>query len=299
MRSIVRCVLAVATIAAGVSARPATISLAAASQPFSFAVASALPTRGAVVGVAHPVVVNFRTPVAGAANRRAAERALDVRTSPAMTGKYEWLDDDVVQWVPDHYWPAHTTVALSVGGRFTEFHTGPKVVGMANISEHTFTVTIDGVEAGPPQSLPAPHHRPHFGETGVLPASMGRPEYPTPVGAYTVLAKNRTVIMDSSSVGIPVDAPDGYRIPVDYAVRITNHGLYVHSAPWAVNAMGQENVSHGCISLSPEDAEWYFDTVNIGDPVIVQDAAPAPPAEEPVQETPRRQPPLLWEAPPS
>jgi lipoprotein-anchoring transpeptidase ErfK/SrfK len=45
----------------------------------------------------------------------------------------------------------------------------------------------------------------------------------------------------------------------------------VHSAPWAVNSLGFENVSHGCISLSPEDAEWYYDTVNVGDPVIVQE----------------------------
>ena len=85
-----------------------------------------------------------------------------------------------------------------------------------------------------------------------MPASMGRPEYPTPVGTYTVLAKERSVIMDSSSVGIPIDAPDGYRLTVDYAVRITSRGLFVHSAPWAVNSLGYENVSHGCISLSPD-----------------------------------------------
>src|SRR5438270_275369 len=203
-----------------------------------------------------------------------------------MTGKYEWVDDDVVRWVPDRFWPAHSTVALSVGGLPTEFATGPAVVGVANIADHTFTVSIDGVESGPPPSLPAPHHRPHFGEQGVMPASMGRPEYPTPVGSYTVLSKERSVIMDSSSVGIPVDDPDGYRIPVDYAVRFTSRGLFVHSAPWAVNAMGLENVSHGCISLSPEDAEWYYNTVHIGDPVIVEDSR-------------RQQPPLLWEAPPS
>ena len=106
-----------------------------------------------------------------------------------------------------------------------------------------------------------------------MPASMGRPEYPTPVGTYTVLAKERSVIMDSSSVGIPVDDPDGYLLTVDYAVRITSRGLFVHSAPWAVNSLGYENVSHGCISLSPEDAEWYFNTVNVGDPVIVQDSS--------------------------
>jgi lipoprotein-anchoring transpeptidase ErfK/SrfK len=227
-----------------------------------------LPTRGEVVGVAHPVVVTFSAPVV---DRRTAERTLDIRSTPAMTGKFEWLDDDVVQWVPDRYWPAHRTVALSVDRSSTDFETGPAVIGVANISDHTFTVSIDGVESGPPSAMPAPHHRPHWGEEGVFPASMGRPDYPTPVGTYTVLSKERDVVMDSSSVGIPVDAPDGYLLDVEYAVRITSRGLFVHSAPWAVNSLGSENVSHGCISLSPEDAEWYFNTVNVGDPVIVQE----------------------------
>ena len=255
-------------ISATVVAGPAGASLAAANQPDGFAVASVLPTRGDVVGVAHPVVVKFRAPVA---NRHAAERAIEVESAPAMSGKFEWLDNDVVQWVPDRFWPAHSTVALSVGGLSTNFATGPAVVGVASISDHTFTVSIDGVDAGPPSALPAPHHRPHWGEAGVFPASMGRPEYPTPVGTYTVLAKEHSVVMDSSSVGIPIDAPDGYQLTVDNAVRITSRGLFVHSAPWAVNSLGFENVSHGCISLSPEDAEWYFNTVNIGDPVIVQE----------------------------
>jgi lipoprotein-anchoring transpeptidase ErfK/SrfK len=268
MRAVVRCVLAMISIAASVVTGPAGVSAAAANQSYGFAIASVLPTRGEVVGVAHPVVVTFNAPVA---DRRSAERAIDFKSAPAMTGKFEWLDDDVVQWVPDRFWPAHSTVALSVGGRSTNFQTGPAVVGVASISDHTFTVSIDGVEAGPPSALPSPHHRPHWGEAGVFPASMGRPEYPTPVDTYTVLAKERSVTMDSSSVGIPIDAPDGYLLTVDYAVRITSRGLFVHSAPWAVNELGFENVSHGCISLSPEDAEWYYNTVNIGDPVIVRE----------------------------
>jgi lipoprotein-anchoring transpeptidase ErfK/SrfK len=213
-------------------------------------------------------VVNFNAPVA---NRQAVERAIEVTSVPAMTGTFDWVDDDVVQWVPDGFWPAHSTVALSVGSLSTNFATGPAVVGVADISAHTFTVSIDGVDAGPPSALPSPHHRPHWGQPGVFPASMGRPEYPTPVDTYTVLSKERDVVMDSSSVGIPVDAPDGYHLTVDYAVRITDRGLFVHSAPWAVNSLGFENVSHGCISLSPEDAEWYFNTVNVGDPVIVRE----------------------------
>ena len=271
MRAAVRCVLAVIGIAASVVAGPAGISLAAVNQSYGFAIASVLPTRGAVVGVAHPVVVTFGAPITNLANRHAAESAINVKSAPPMTGKFEWLDNEVVRWVPDRFWPAHSTVALSLGGLSTDFKTGPAVIGVANISDHTFTVSVDGVEAGPPPTLPAPHHRPHWGEEGVMPASMGRPQYPTPVGSFTVLSKERSVIMDSSTVGIPRTAPDGYVLTVDYAVRITNHGVFVHSAPWAVNSLGFDNVSHGCISLSPEDAEWYYNTVKVGDPVIVQE----------------------------
>ncbi len=273
MRAIIRGALAISMITAGAFAGPAAVSGAAstaheAHQDFGSVIATVQPTPGDVVGVAHPVVVTFRAPVA---DRPAAERALDIKSAPAMTGKFEWLATDIVHWVPDRFWPAHSTVALSVNGRPTQFATGPAVVGVASISDHTFTVTIDGVDAGPPSALPAPHHRPNWGQEGVFPASMGREKYPTPVGIYTVLAKERSVIMDSSTVGIPVNSPDGYHRKVEFAVRFTNRGLFVHSAPWAVNSLGNENTSHGCVGLSLEDAEWYFDTVNVGDPVIVRE----------------------------
>jgi len=288
MRGVVVCVLAsigISSVVVGPSdAAPATpvgsVKRAAAVNPLiNPAIASIQPTQDAVVGVAHPIVVTFGAPVT---DRAAAERAVAITTSPPMTGRFEWLDDTVLHWIPDQFWPAHSTIALSVGGIKTSFVTGAAVIGTANITEHKFTVTIDGA---PPTELPSPHHRPYFGQPGVFPASMGRPEYPTPVGTYSVLAKERDVVMDSSSVGIPIDDPDGYLLDVEHAVRFTHRGLFVHSAPWAVNSLGHENVSHGCISLSPEDAEWYFNTVNIGDPIIVQENSievprPAPAPEE-------------------
>lgn len=286
MRAIVRCVLAAVVVATSVVAGPAGEGAAAANQSAS-AIASVMPAQGQVVGVAHPVVVTFKKSVV---DKHAAERLLDIRSMPAMTGRFEWLDGETVQWVPDRFWPAHSTIALSVGGMKTNIATGPAVVAVANIAEHTFTVTIDGVEAGPPPILPAPHHRPHFGKPGVFPASMGRPEYPTPVGTFPVLAKERDVMMDSSSVGIPVGADDGYMLDVEWAVRLTRRGIFVHSAPWAINALGHENVSHGCISLSPEDAEWYFNTVKVGDPVLVQENSievPRPRVEPENPEIPR------------
>ncbi|MDH6247502.1 L,D-transpeptidase [Mycobacterium sp. OTB74] len=243
----------------------AGVHTTAVSLPLSSNIKSVLPSPGQVVGVAHPVVVTFNAPIS---DRPAAEHAIALSSTPALTGKFDWLDNKVVQWVPDGFWPAHSTVKLTVEGKPTAFETGPAVVGVASISQHTFTVTVDGAS---PEDLPSPHHLPHAGEPGVLLASLGSPEYSTPVGHYTVLSKDRSVVMDSSSVGIPLDAPDGYRLAVDYAVRISSRGLYVHSAPWAVNAMGFQNTSHGCISLSPAAAEWYFNNVNVGDPVIVQE----------------------------
>src|SRR3954469_26035723 len=104
MRAVVRCVLTVIVAVASVVAVPSGSSLAAATRSPEFAVASVLPTAGQVVGVAHPVVVTFSAPVA---NRSAAERAIAITSSAEMSGKYEWLKNDVVQWVPDRFWPAH------------------------------------------------------------------------------------------------------------------------------------------------------------------------------------------------
>src|SRR6202007_2691355 len=112
MGAVSRCLVAVAVVAATVVARPAGVSLAAANQSSKFTIASVLPTPGEVVGVAHPVVVTFSAPIA---NRRAAERAIHVKSADGMTGTFQWLDNAVVQWVPDRFWPAHRPVGLSGG----------------------------------------------------------------------------------------------------------------------------------------------------------------------------------------
>src|SRR6478735_7818647 len=134
MRASVRSVLALVAVSMTVYGGTTTVDTAAASAPLNSPIESILPTRDSVVGVAHPVVVTFKRPVA---DRAAAERIIGLESAPARTGKFEWLDNKVVQWAPDQFWPAHSTVSLSVGGRLTEFQTGPAVVGVARISDHT------------------------------------------------------------------------------------------------------------------------------------------------------------------
>ena len=49
--------------------------------------------------------------------------------------------------------------------------------------------------------------------------------------------------MDSSTVGILVNSPDGYHLKGGLRRRFTRRGLFVHSAPWAVNSLRHANVA--------------------------------------------------------
>ena len=102
-----------------------------------------------------------------------------------------------------------------------------------------------------------------------MPASMGKPSRPTPIGNFTALEKDRTVVMDSRTIGIPLSSPEGYKITASYAVRDHLERRLRALGPWSVDSQGHANVSHGCINLSPDNAAWYFNQVNVGDPVQV------------------------------
>jgi lipoprotein-anchoring transpeptidase ErfK/SrfK len=141
---------------------------------------------------------------------------------------------------------------VTAGGAKTSFQTGSQVVGVADINAHTFTVSIDGAVVRE------------------MPASMGKSGFATPVGTFAALEKQSVVIMDSRTIGIPLSSAEGYRLTVNDAVRVTWGGVYVHGAPWSVGSQGYANVSHGCINLSPDNADWYYNTVRVGDPIIVQ-----------------------------
>lgn len=244
-----RRLLAAAGIAALAATASAPTSLAAVAPALMPAtVASVQPVNGQTVGVAHPIIVTFSSPVR---DRAAAQESIRVTSPGAPAGRFEWLSNDVLQWVPDRLWPAHSEITLLAGGAKRTFETGATVLGVASISAHTFTVSIDG------QIIRQ------------MPASMGKPKYPTPIGQFSVLSKEKTVVMDSRTIGIPLNDPDGYKLTVNDAIRINWGGVYIHSAPWSVGSQGYANVSHGCINLSPDNAAWYFNQVSLGDPVIV------------------------------
>ncbi|MDT5134894.1 MAG: hypothetical protein QOE41_4205, partial [Mycobacterium sp.] len=165
MRRAVRYALAGLVFSAVTIPGSGTSSAAAPRPDPAFAVAAVRPAPGQVVGVGYPVTVTFTKPIA---DRATAERTISITATKSMTGRFNWVKDDTVQWVPDGFWPAHGKVTVLAGGAPTQFGTGAAVVGVANISAHTFTVSIDGQVARE------------------MPASMGKPTRPTPVGNFSI-----------------------------------------------------------------------------------------------------------------
>jgi lipoprotein-anchoring transpeptidase ErfK/SrfK len=234
-----------------------TVTPAAVSTP------SVGPLGGQTVGVGMPIRVYFDDPVA---DKAAVERNLVVTSSTPTDGVWSWVDDSEVHFRPSQYWPANIDVRLDANlygvdfgegvwgekNRTVEFSIGDRHVSVADASTHTMQV-YDGDQL-----------------VQTFPISAGSPDNPSYNGAHVVTEMNRDRVMDSSTYGVPVDAPGGYRTPVEYAVRISDSGEFVHAAPWSVAQQGNTNVSHGCINLSTERAAWFFDFSVPGDVVEVQ-----------------------------
>ncbi|MGV9826599.1 MULTISPECIES: L,D-transpeptidase [unclassified Gordonia (in: high G+C Gram-positive bacteria)] len=103
-----------------------------------------------------------------------------------------------------------------------------------------------------------------------MPISMGSDAHPTPNGVYYTREKYQHIVMDSSTYGVPVDSPEGYRTDVYWATRMSSDGIFIHAAPWSVAQQGKSNVSHGCINVSTENGQWVYNTIPQGSPIVVR-----------------------------
>lgn len=212
---------------------------------------------GQTYGVGMPIILYFSRPIA---NRAAVERALEVKASKPVVGAWHWdsrcnLAAVCLYFRPRHYWPAHTRVSFTA--HLSGVEAAPGVYG-----HHTLTQRF---VIGSPLSVVAntADHYMNVYRSGKLfahwPISTGRPGDETPNGAYLTIEKANPVDM----VG------PGYNIEVPWSVRFTWSGDYLHDAYWSVGEQGFTNVSHGCVNMSPADAETFYKMAVPGDPVKV------------------------------
>lgn len=230
------------------------------------------PSDATTFGVGQPVVVTFDRPPA---DRAAAERALSVTAVPATEGGWYWWDDRTVHWRPRQYWLPRTRVVVQANiyginlgngeygqtDRTQTFTIGPSKIATINDRTHQMTVYIDGRKS---RTIPVA-----MGRDQVITINALDISFITPSGTYVAQEKYQVKEMKSASYGLPADAPLGYDTKIPLAIRISDGGIFIHSAPWSVADQGVRNVSHGCVNINPVAAQWFYNTFSYGDVVTV------------------------------
>ncbi|HEV2778020.1 MAG TPA: Ig-like domain-containing protein [Actinophytocola sp.] len=214
---------------------------------------------GQTFGIAMPIAITFDAPIT---DKAAAQKALTVLPSVPTEGAWAWLDDRTVHWRPKAYWKPGTTVAVTAklygvaygNGAYgredlsSQFSIGRAQVVKANTRTHRWVVIRDGQQVAD------------------YPASFGLDSDPgrvTTSGIHVVMGKSPTYKMTNRAYGYE-------DFPVNWAVRLSNNGVFSHAAPWSVGDQGKRNVSHGCANLSPKNAKEFYDSAIIGDPVEIE-----------------------------
>lgn len=228
------------------------------------------PVDGQTVGVGQPLAFYFSED-APAPDKQRAEQAIRIHTEPHVEGAFYWFDDREVHWRPKEYWKPGTKVTINVdvygkdlgngvygqADRTATITIGDRVILRADGASHRMSVEVNG------QVL------------RTVPVSLGSPKYPSHNGVHVVMRKHPSYLMDSTTFGLGLDE-GGYKTEVEWAVRISNGGEFLHAAPWSVSDQGVRNVSHGCINMSIADAKWVYDLVQKGDIVRITNSGGPP-----------------------
>jgi lipoprotein-anchoring transpeptidase ErfK/SrfK len=222
---------------------------------------SVAPLDGETVGVGMPVIVTFDVPVT---DRAAFEKRMTVRSSPRQPGSWHWLSDQEAHWRPKSYWKAGSEVAVDVDingvhagngiygqeSRRVEFSVGDAHVYKVNAQTHQMQVFSNGELLR------------------TIPITTGKPGFTTRSGTKVIIEKFAEKRMNSETVGIAEGDPEFYDIDdVQWAMRVTYSGEFIHAAPWSVGSQGSANVSHGCTGMSTENAAWLYAMTRRGDVV--------------------------------
>ncbi|MBP2325909.1 lipoprotein-anchoring transpeptidase ErfK/SrfK [Kibdelosporangium banguiense] len=231
------------------------------------------PADGQTVGVGMPISVNF--PDDAPKDRAAAEKALKIETTPQVEGSWAWVSANKADWRPKEYWPAGTKVKVSASlygvnygngyGRAdvtSEFSIGRKQVLKVNTPDHSLKVYRNGAL------------------TATYPSSNGKdsnPDLNTPNGTLIVMSKEPVGDFSNPAYGYT-------NVKKKWAMRISNHGEYLHENEENAANIGKANTSHGCVNLFEKDAKALFDTTLIGDPVEVTGSKVAMPTTSEVND---------------
>ena len=111
--------------------------------------------------------------------------------------------------------------------------------------------------------------------------TTGRPDRPTPPGAWWVEVKESPTVFKS---GVP-EGSDGWYpdTPINYAMQYHSNGYFIHDSWWRNDYGPGTNFphndssgdtfssqgSHGCVNLSKDNAGWIYGFVDISTSIII------------------------------
>lgn len=214
---------------------------------------------GKTYGIGMPLTVAFHTPVD---NKGEVESRLRLTTSKPVEGAWSWNDDSTeVTFRPKDFWPANTHVVLN--SQLYGVRLNNDAAAGSNLSVDYNIGDSLVMEVDQPSLAMTVKRNGQVEKT--IPVTIGKPGYETLEGIKVISTKEGTITMKS-----PPGDPEYYVADnVEYSMRLTDHGEYIHAAPWASSAFGNYPYSHGCISMSTADAAALFAEVNPGDLVWV------------------------------
>ncbi|MHB9858925.1 L,D-transpeptidase [Streptomyces sp. YIM S03343] len=226
------------------------------------------PEDGSTVGVGMPFSVRFTR---GITHPEDVEKAISIKTEPAVDVQGHWFGNDRLDFRPEQYWKSGTkvTVKLNLDGvegrsgvygkqtKTVSFTIGRNQVSVVDAKKLTMKVMHDGKVVK------------------TLPVTTGKAGYDTWNGQMVISEKLRVTRMNGETVGYGgeydiKDVPD--------AMRLTTSGTFIHGNYWGGGAFGNYNASHGCVGLQDVrgggnrslPAGWFFDHSMIGDVVVVK-----------------------------
>jgi lipoprotein-anchoring transpeptidase ErfK/SrfK len=228
------------------------------------------PEDGSKVGVGMPFSIRFTRGITAPED---VEKAITVKTEPAVDVEGHWFGNDRIDFRPEKYWKAGTkvTVDLNLDGvegrdgvygeqsKKVSFTIGRSQVSVVDVKKLTMKVSRDGKVIK------------------TIPVTTGQPGMETWNGQMVISERLRVTRMNGETVGYGgeydiKDVPD--------AMRLTNSGTFIHGNYWGGGAFGNYNASHGCIGLRDTrggydrkaPGAWFFDNSMVGDVVVVKNS---------------------------
>ncbi|MFC7817466.1 Ig-like domain-containing protein [Streptomyces sp. NPDC057367] len=228
------------------------------------------PEDGSKVGVGMPFSIRFTR---GITNPEDVEKAIRIKTEPAVEVEGHWFGNDRLDFRPEKYWKAGTKVTVDLGldgvegrdgvygeqDKTVSFTVGRSQVSVVDAKKLTMKVVRDGKTIK------------------TVPVTTGAPGYETWNGQMVITERLPVTRMNGATVGYggEYDIKD-----VPHAMRLSTSGTFIHGNYWGGDAFGNRNSSHGCIGLrdvrggwdGKAPGSWFFENSMIGDVVVVKNS---------------------------